>query len=74
MTDTFTLSHLDKWIADQFHSDDPVDDIHIAMLKKVNEDEEYWLNHSWWDVYYAADCGALVRAADQAIRYRGQST
>jgi hypothetical protein len=49
-----TIEHLDRWLDANFVArlrPREFNELRNAMLALVNEDEDYWTGHSWWQAY-----------------------
>lgn len=53
-------NHLDRWLKNQFDSEDEYDRIGSAMLRYLagldQRDHDWWMSQTWWKVYDAAGC------------------
>ena len=58
--DSFTMRHLAAWLDAQVNGDTCREEVKAAMLDLYDDDPEYWMSQSWWNLFYRVNGDRII--------------
>ncbi len=59
--DAYTMKHLEAWLNAEVNGDSCRDEVRASMLNVYDDDPEYWMSQSWWNLFDRAKCMDILR-------------